>query len=44
MSDAMTRELAEIPTHDPEAALRFCRALAQLLESGNRSALPRAPT
>ena len=43
MSDAMTRELAEIPTHDPEAALRFCRALAQLLESGNRLALPLTP-
>jgi polyisoprenyl-phosphate glycosyltransferase len=40
MFDATARKLAEIPIHDPEAALRFCRALAQLLEGGNPPALP----
>jgi polyisoprenyl-phosphate glycosyltransferase len=40
MFDATARELAEIPTHDPEAALRFCRALAQLVEGGQLPARP----
>ncbi|MBI5564941.1 MAG: glycosyltransferase family 2 protein [Chloroflexi bacterium] len=39
MSDATARELTEIPTHDAEAALRFCRALAQLLDGGSLPAL-----
>ena len=40
MLDTTTRELAEIPTHDPEAALRFCRALAHLVEGSGLPALP----
>ena len=40
MLDTTTHELAEIPTHDPEAALRFCRALAHLVEGGDLPALP----
>jgi dolichol-phosphate mannosyltransferase len=39
MLDAAATELMEIPTHDPDAALRFCRALAQLVEGGNLPAL-----
>ena len=39
MFNATTRELARF-THDPEAALRFCRALAQLVDGG---ALPPTP-
>ena len=40
MCDATARALTEIPTHDPEAALRFCRALARLLDSINLSSGP----
>ena len=43
MIDATARELAEIPTRDPEAALRFCRALAQLVDGGTLPALPPTP-
>ena len=39
MFDATARELSEIPTHDAEAALRFCRALAQLMDSSHQPAL-----
>ncbi len=39
MFDATAREPSEIPTHDAEAALRFCRALAQLMESRHQPAL-----
>lgn len=40
MFDATARKLTEIPTHDPQAALRFCRALAQLVEGDNLSTRP----
>lgn len=43
MLDAAATELTEIPTHDPEAALRFCRALAQLVEGGQLPGLPTTP-
>ena len=38
-----THELTEIPTHDPEMALRFCRALSQLMEGGQLAVLSPTP-
>ena len=36
----MPRDLLEIPMHDPDAALRFCRALAHALDAPSQVPLP----
>lgn len=43
MLDSIARDPAEIPTHDPEAALRFCRALAQIVQNGQPASQPLSP-